>query len=160
MLLLIPCLRALYLTLYSLETVDENAIETLPVTWPSDKDVEAYPMEANRYAETVRQLTDLSQQRKELRQRVERLRSLQKTVESFRTTDGVGIQENLVTRDGPVEKELEKMRFLLARVAGRVSTLSDSDVTQDSGQVELKALTEARKRHIEEFLADGRVFPS
>lgn len=117
-------------------------------------------MEANRYAETVRQLTGLSQQRKELRQRVERLRSLQKTVESFRTTDGVGIQENLVTRDGPVEKELEKMRFLLARVAGRVSSLSDSDATQDSGQVELKALTEARKRHIEEFLADGRVFPS
>ncbi|EHK24124.1 uncharacterized protein TRIVIDRAFT_45482 [Trichoderma virens Gv29-8] len=143
-----------------LDLVDENAIETLPATWPSDKDVEAYPMEATRYAETVRQLTDLSQQRKDLRQRVERLRSLQKTVESFRTTDGVGIQENLVTRDGPVEKELEKMRFLLARVAGRVSKLSDADTSRDSGQVELKSLTEARKRHIEEFLADGRVFPS
>ncbi len=117
-------------------------------------------MEATRYAESIRQLADLSQQRKDLRQRVERLRSLQKTVESFRTTDGVGIQENLVTRDGPVEKELEKMRFLLARVAGRVSELSNMDTAQESGQVELNALAEARKKHIEEFLADGRVFPS
>lgn len=141
-------------------TVDENAIETLPAAWPLDRDVDAYPMEAARYAETVRQLSDLNQQRKELRQRVERLRSLHKTVESFRTVDGVGVQENLVTRDGPVEKELEKMRFLLARVAGRVSELSDVRPAQNTGGVELNALTEARKKHIEEFLADGRVFPS
>ncbi|RFU79664.1 kinetochore fta4 [Trichoderma arundinaceum] len=143
-----------------LDLVDESAIETLPAAWPLDKDADAYPMEATRYAETVRQLTDLNQQRKDLRQRVGRLRSLEKAVESFRTTDGVGVQENLVTRDGPVEKELEKMRFLLARVAGRVSELSNVRTTQEAGGVELNALTEARKKHIEEFLADGRVFPS
>ncbi|KAL7784880.1 kinetochore Sim4 complex subunit Fta4 [Trichoderma ceciliae] len=143
-----------------LDLVDEQAIETLPAAWPLDRDMDAYPMEAGRYAETVRQLTDLSQQRKDLRQRAERLRSLQKTVESFQTIEGVGVQENLVTRDGPVEKELEKMRFLLARVAGRVSELSNSHTTQDTGGVELNALAEARKKHIEEFLADGRVFPS
>lgn len=147
------------LQLTSLKTVDEKAIETLPATWPSDRDAEAYPLEATRYADTVRQLTDLNQQRKDLRQRVERLRSLHKTVESFQTTDGAGVQENLVTRDGPVEKELEKMRFLLARVAGRVGELSNAPATRDDG-VELNALAEARKKNIEKFLADGRVFPS
>jgi hypothetical protein len=142
-----------------LTTVDEQAIETLPATWPSDRDAEAYPLEATRYADTVRQLTELNQQRKDLRQRVERLRSLQKTVASFQTKDGAGVQENLVTRGGPVEKELEKMRFLLARVAGRVGELSNAPATRDDG-VELNALAEARKKNIEKFLADGRVFPS
>ncbi|KAM0259108.1 hypothetical protein ACHAQJ_003479 [Trichoderma viride] len=143
-----------------LDLVDELAIETLPAAWPLDKDIDGYPLEATRYAETVRQLTDLNEQRRDLRQRVGRLRRLQKTVESFQTIDGVGVQENLVTRDGPVEKELEKMRFLLARVAGRVSELSNTRTTQDTDGVELNALTEARKKHIEEFLTDGRVFPS
>lgn len=140
--------------------MDEQAIETLPATWPSERDAEAYPLEATRYADTVRQLTDLNQQRKVLRQRVERLRNLQKTVESFQTTDGAGVQENLVTRDGPVEKELEKMRFLLARVAGRVGELSNAPATRNVDVVELNALAEARKKNIEKFLADGRVFPS
>jgi hypothetical protein len=117
-------------------------------------------MEANRYAETVRQLADLSQRRKDLRQRVERFRNLEKSIESFRTMDGVGVQENLVTRDGPVEKELERMRVLLARVVGRVSELPSADATQDPGRIELSALTAARKKQIEEFLADQRVFPS
>ena len=35
----------------------------------------------------------------------------------------VGVQENLVTRDGEVERELERMRVLLARVGGRVGQL-------------------------------------
>ncbi|KAL6874761.1 kinetochore Sim4 complex subunit Fta4 [Trichoderma novae-zelandiae] len=143
-----------------LDLVDESAIESLPAAWPSHKDVDAYPMEATRYAETVRQLADLGQRRRDLRQRVERFRSLEKSVASFRTTDGVGVQENLVTREGPVEKELERMRVLLARVVGRVSELSNADATQESRRVELNALAAARKKHIEEFLADGRVFPS
>jgi hypothetical protein len=143
-----------------LTTVDEQAIETLPATWPSDRDAEAYPLEATRYADTVRQLTELNQQRKDLRQRVERLRSLQKTVASFQTKDGAGVQENLVTRGGPVEKELEKMRFLLARVAGRVSELSNAPTTRNDDGVEFNDLTEVRKKNIEKFLADGRVFPS
>ncbi|KAL7920349.1 kinetochore Sim4 complex subunit Fta4 [Trichoderma austrokoningii] len=143
-----------------LDLVDEQAIATLPTTWPSDRDAEAYPLEATRYADTVRQLTDLNQRRKDLRQRVERLRNVQKTVESFQAIDGAGVQENLVTRDGPVEKELEKMRFLLARVAGRVGELSDAPTTRGGDAVELNALAKARKKNIDKFLADGRVFPS
>ena len=37
--------------------------------------------------------------------------------------EGARIQPNLVTRNGEIEKELERMRFLLVRVAGRVARL-------------------------------------
>ncbi|KAK5994875.1 hypothetical protein PT974_03262 [Cladobotryum mycophilum] len=145
----------------ALEETHDEAIEALPETWSSEKDINAYPMEANRYKEAVQQLADLNEQRKALRLRVERLRRLQSTIEPLRTTDGgVGVQENLATRDGPVEKELEKMRFLLARVAGRVGVLSSARASQESSSVELGDLTEARKRNIDEFLADPKVFPS
>lgn len=149
-------------------TVNENAIDTLPQAWTSDRDTTTYPMEAKRYADTVQQLTTLNEQRKQLRQRVERLRRLQTTIEPLKTTDGGhGIQENLLTRNGPVEKELEKMRFLLLRVAGRVDELPKATTTTTdgggqaaTGEIDLRTLTDARKRNIEEFLADTRVFPS
>lgn len=35
------------------------------------------------------------------------------------------VQENLVTRNGEIEKELERMRVLLVRVAGRIGQLPD-----------------------------------
>ena len=37
--------------------------------------------------------------------------------------DAAGVQENLVTRNGEVEAELQRMRMLLARVGGRVGQL-------------------------------------
>lgn len=37
------------------------------------------------------------------------------------------VQENLVTRNGEVEMELERMRMLLARVGGRVGMLGFKD---------------------------------
>lgn len=43
-----------------------------------------------------------------------------------------GIQENLVTRDGEVEKELERMRMLLARVGDKVVRLREREGTTDS----------------------------
>ncbi len=46
------------------------------------------------------------------------------TTSHARTTT---VQENLVTRNGEVERELERMRLLLARVAGRVAQLPDNN---------------------------------
>ncbi|KND95296.1 hypothetical protein TOPH_00025, partial [Tolypocladium ophioglossoides CBS 100239] len=143
---------------------EDRAIDALPESWPSGRDVDSYPMEAKRYAETVARLTQLCEQRKDLRQRVEKLRRLNATVEPLRTADGTGagVQENLVTRNGPVEKELERMRFLLARVAGRVGELPDGTATgaHEDAEIDLDTLEAARKRNVDEFLADPRVFPS
>jgi hypothetical protein len=57
--------------------------------------------------------------------------------------DPAAVQKNLVTRNGEVEKELERMRMLLIRVAGRVAQLPDADgdgdeVTQDMDMLEKK----------------------
>lgn len=121
-------------------------------------------MEAKRYAETAAHLAQLSEKCKALRLRVDRLRRLKSAVDPLRTTEGTGagVQENLITRNGPVEKELERMRVLLVRVAGRVSELPGT--AADSGardsKVDLDALGGARKRGVDEFLADPCVFPS
>lgn len=42
------------------------------------------------------------------------------------------VQENLVTRDGEVEKELNKMRMLLVRVGDKVARLKDEEKEEDS----------------------------
>lgn len=143
---------------------EDGTIDALPGSWPSGRDADGHPMEAKRYAETVARLTQLGERRRELRRRVERLRRLGAAVEPLRAADGTaaGVQENLVTRNGPVEKELERMRFLLARVAGRVAELPDGAATgaQGDAKVDLDTLSAARKRSVDEFLADPRVFPS
>ncbi|KAK0386631.1 hypothetical protein NLU13_6466 [Sarocladium strictum] len=139
-----------------------SAIESLPAEWYLAKDTSAYPLEAKRYTDTVQHLTDLNEQRNQLRLRVEKLRRIQTSLAPLQTGEGgEGVQENLVTRNGAVEKELEKMRFLLARVAGRVGQLPDAipgGETEEEKAVE--DLGKARKRQIDEFLADPAVFPS
>lgn len=42
-----------------------------------------------------------------------------------------GVQENLVQRDGEMEKELERMRMLLVRVGDKVSRLQDREGPDD-----------------------------
>ena len=121
-------------------------------------------MEAKRYADTVQQLLELSEKRRQLKEQVARLSRLKTVVEPLRTTDGgAGVQENIVTRNGAVEQELERMRFLLARVGGRVHALSELDETSTSLQAadvtENGGLGLARKRRVDEFL-DQKVFPS
>ncbi|CAJ0540741.1 Ff.00g077020.m01.CDS01 [Fusarium sp. VM40] len=145
-----------------LDLTGSEAIESLPSSWYLEKDVSDHPMETKRYADAVHQLSELNDQRKQLRQQVARLKRLQSLVEPLQTADnGVGIQENLLTRNGPVEKELEKMRFLLARVGGRVHALPDEAPNGASKDVAL-AETGARgqKRRVDQFLADNKVFPS
>jgi hypothetical protein len=49
------------------------------------------------------------------------------------------VQENLVTRNGEVERELEKMRLLLARVTGRVAQLPDEKAAAARGNEDAAA---------------------
>ncbi|KAM5353633.1 hypothetical protein ACJ41O_000283 [Fusarium nematophilum] len=139
-----------------------ESIEALPPAWQSDKDVNDYPMEAKRYADAVRQLSELNEQRKQLREQVARLNRLKGVVAPLQTTDsGAGIQENLLTRNGPVEKELERMRFLLARVGGRIHALPEEAPNGSAQGVDPSEVGAAgRKRRVDQFLADDKVFPS
>lgn len=46
---------------------------------------------------------------------------------------GKSIQQNLITRDGQVEKELERMRMLLARVGDKVARLQGKEGVRTGG---------------------------
>ncbi|KAI8666722.1 hypothetical protein NCS57_00898400 [Fusarium keratoplasticum] len=145
-----------------LDLTGDKAIESLPPTWPSDKDVNDYPTEAKRYTDAVTRLSELNEQRKQLKEQVARLNRLKSVVEPLQTSDnGAGIQENLLTRNGPVEKELERMRFLLARVGGRVHALPDEASNGSAKEINLSEVgAQGRKRRVDQFLADDKVFPS
>ncbi|KAI0864293.1 kinetochore Sim4 complex subunit Fta4 [Xylaria cubensis] len=116
-------------------TTDE-AISALPPTWDVHKPQEAtsHPLEARRYAELSSTLTTLSTKRQEARERVARLRRMAALLAPFESASSLpnddssqtvtsSVQENLITRNGEIERELERMRLLLARVAGRVAQL-------------------------------------
>jgi uncharacterized membrane protein YccC len=127
-----------------------------------EKDINDHPMETKRFADAVQQLTELNDQRKQLREQVARLKRLQTIVEPLQTDEnGAGIQENLLTRNGPVEKELERMRILLARVGGRVLSLPEEAPNGEAKDVSLAEMgAQGRKRRVDQFLADDKVFPS
>jgi cell wall assembly regulator SMI1 len=75
--------------------------------------------EAQRYVELRRQLVEASVRRDQQRKRLEGYKQLQKLLEPLERAQE-NVQPNLVTRDGELSKELDRMRVLLARVTGKV----------------------------------------
>ncbi|EXU95273.1 kinetochore complex Sim4 subunit Fta4 [Metarhizium robertsii] len=147
-----------------LDLAADDAIEELPSSRPIESDLGRYQEKAKQYEGIVLRLTQLSEERKEIRLRVEKLRRIRDAVQRLSATDESNIQDNLVTRNGPVEKEQERMRVLLARVTSRVANLpeqpaSDRPQSITSSTVDLGEMTRWRKRKIDSFLADPRVFP-
>ncbi|ROV98561.1 hypothetical protein VSDG_04359 [Cytospora chrysosperma] len=77
---------------------------------------------------------------------------------------GGGVQENLVTRDGEVEKELERMRMLLVRVGDKVARLKgregdeegDEDLFGDGDAMVVDDVEVEERRKVEGLL-DGLV---
>jgi hypothetical protein len=142
----------------------DDAIEALPPSWPIESDLDKYAEEAEQYEAIVLRLTQLSEERKQIRQRVEQLRRIKGAILPL-STDETSVQDNLITRQGPIEQELDRMRTLLARVTRRVADLPDQPAgsrspSRTSSTVDLGGMTRARKRNIDSFLADPRVFPT
>lgn len=132
---------------------DAGVISSLPPAWESEREAAACPLEAERYAELAGRLRALAARRDEARARVERLRRMRALLAPFggssSTNDGAGagedssfgpsgcVQENLVTRDGEVEKELERMRMLLVRVGDKVARLKEREAGRDDDDSDL-----------------------
>ncbi|KUI61365.1 Kinetochore protein fta4 [Cytospora mali] len=151
---------------------DAGIIASLPPAWESEREVEAYPLEAKRYAELVARLQDLSARKQQAEARVRRLRRMKGLLAPFEMdgekagADGAtnGVQENLVTRDGEVEKELERMRMLLVRVGDKVSRLKgrvgedeeDEDLFGDGDAMIIDDVEVEERRKVEGLL-DGLV---
>ncbi|PIG86771.1 hypothetical protein AARAC_006829, partial [Aspergillus arachidicola] len=83
------------------------------------EDQSASEEERLRYQKLRERLVTLDNQRQQRRRRLEQLRRLQRLLEPFQEPQQ-NIQPNLITRDGELVQELEKMRMLVARVGGRI----------------------------------------
>lgn len=73
-----------------------------------------------RYQQLRQKLVDYDQKRQQRQQHFEQLRYLQRLLEPYQDSQK-DIQPNLITRDGELVQELEKMRMLVARVGGRIA---------------------------------------
>ncbi|KAH6690300.1 kinetochore Sim4 complex subunit Fta4 [Plectosphaerella plurivora] len=132
------------------DLTDATTISSLPPVWPIEADTTDHPMESSRYAELTASLAILSTQRAETLKRVQRLRRIKAALRPFTPEDSdqgaaSTVQENLATRDGQVEKELEKMRMLLVRVGGRVSKLPNPAGDDDQIMVDSPAMIQKNK---------------
>ena len=75
--------------------------------------------QADEYYNLRQRLILLSTKRDAAREKVHRYRKLQDLLRPFENVQE-DVQPNLVTKDGELARELERMRVLLARVQGRM----------------------------------------
>ena len=78
-----------------------------------------------------------------MKKRIAKYKKLRDELEPFGDVRG-SVQENLCTRDGPVEAELQKMRMLLARVKGRLENMDESRMGEGE-EMDLDDVDEAKK---------------
>lgn len=100
-------------------------ISNLPYAWEDEDEAQNRPEEAEQFAELSAHLKVLNDQRRELKEKVSRYSALKEALAPFEDAKE-DVQENLCTRDGEVETELQKMRMLMARVKGRLESLETS----------------------------------
>ena len=118
---------------------DPAVIASLPLAW-DDSDSDS--AETQRYAALAGDLHALAERKQAAAARVARLRRMRALLEPFAAASsslagdddnaGGGVQENLVTRNGEVEAELQRMRMLLARVGGRAGMLREQGAGRES----------------------------
>ncbi|KAI9823714.1 MAG: hypothetical protein M1832_002271 [Thelocarpon impressellum] len=107
----------------------EANIGKLPDQWLDDEGAEDAELE--RYADLQAQLTELSARRGAADERLRQYRQLRQLLEPFRDPQA-SVQPNLVTKDGELGRELDRMRLLMARVAERMQALGDGRAEEAS----------------------------
>lgn len=109
-------------------------IEQLPEEWSEEAELKA-PEQAAKFKALQQRLTQLSEKRRLAREKVEQCKALKELVDPF-GEDG-GVQGNLVTKNGEVEQELERMRRLMLRVERGIGTLEDRREGEDEDMVDV-----------------------
>ena len=74
--------------------------------------------------------------RREKRETVERYRALKGWLDPF--GEGCGVQENLVTRKGEVETELERMKLLMVRVQRGIQGLEPKERESEEMDIDVE----------------------
>ena len=102
------------------DLADDAVIARLPTTWEEGDD-------SAQYARQLQQLRALSRRRAELRQKLASLRQLQETLAPFADPQHA-VQPSLATKDGALQRELEKTRSLSTRAAAKVARMPSGGV--------------------------------
>ncbi|KAK6602973.1 hypothetical protein H4I95_06910 [Botrytis cinerea] len=89
-------------------------IEKLPEEWSEEAETKA-PKQAAKYKELQSKLLGLNDKRKAAKEKLEQCKAAKKLLGPFDQAEK-NIQENIVTKNGEIEKELERMRMLMLRV--------------------------------------------
>ncbi|CAG8292097.1 unnamed protein product [Penicillium salamii] len=84
------------------------------------ENLEANEREHASYRQLRERLTALDTKRQQRQRRLDQLQHLQQLLEPFQDPQK-DIQPNLITKDGELVQELERMRMLVARVGGRIA---------------------------------------
>ncbi|CAD6440431.1 fd3feffe-44bc-4676-a0e9-de8477ae9302 [Sclerotinia trifoliorum] len=100
-------------------------IEKLPEEWSEEAETKA-PKQATKYRELQSKLLELNEKRRMAKEKLEQCNAAKKLLEPFEQADK-NVQENLVTKNGEVEKELERMRMLMLRVERGIGGLERAD---------------------------------
>lgn len=119
----------------------------VPRSWPIGVPPVSRPF--HRYQELRQKLVDYDQKRQQRQQHLEQLRHLQRLLEPYQDPQK-DIQPNLITRDGELVQELEKMRMLVARVGGRIAQQKKGSGLRE----EQEYLLPGSKRKLEALLDD------
>ncbi|KIW73637.1 hypothetical protein PV04_01736 [Phialophora macrospora] len=132
------------------ELTDAQVIQALPEEY-EDLTLNLHPHreelqdQAERYSQLREELVDLSRKRDALKRRLAQHQELRRLVEPLDEPQR-NVQPNLVTRDGELSQELDRMRVLMARVTGRVSEMGNSrGDMQVLQETETASLTDQQK---------------
>jgi Kinetochore complex Fta4 of Sim4 subunit, or CENP-50 len=115
----------------------------LPEEWSEEAEAKA-PEQAQKYKDLQQKLTKLNERRKQARERVEGYKAFKESLDLL-AGEEAGLQENLVTKNGEVEVELEKMRRLMLRVERGMNGLEDKGADEgDEMDVDGEGLEEGK----------------
>ncbi|MCJ1410259.1 hypothetical protein MMC19_004344 [Ptychographa xylographoides] len=117
---------------------DHETILSVPEQWEDEADQDEGGLERfaenTRYKQLQARLVVLAEKRAERTKKLEQMKHLRRLLGPFAHAPE-NVQPNLVTRDGELGTELEKMKILVARLAEKMGGLHKMSWT-DVGQVE------------------------
>lgn len=102
----------------------DKTIQALPSSWDDETQSQRAPEKSKKYEELHSKLLELQQRRKEALEKVEKYKALKELLKPFEEPKSM-VQPNLVTKDGELGRELDRMRILMARVGGRIQGLEE-----------------------------------
>ncbi|MCJ1472668.1 hypothetical protein MMC13_001317 [Lambiella insularis] len=118
---------------------DHETILTLPEEWAQEDTEDASGLEqfaeSSRYKQLRSRLVALSEKRAAQQAKLAQMRQLRQLLQPFRRPLE-NIQPNLVTKDGELARELERMKVLMARVRGKIESLNAVIGTHELEEVE------------------------